>query len=372
MKKIYIPSNLDLKLDVTQHELDKYYYFIHLIYEQRVLYKNSSDYIPLKAEYLRKIIRGYNHYIEKLIELGIIDCDRHYIKGKKSFGYRLLAPYSEVKHKQLELTNKCIINNIEDWKKQRLPMTEVHQHLYGFLNKIDINYEPASTYINNFTIDEYNSSKIAIDKFQNKDFFLYTDDFGNRVHTNVTNLKSNLRKFLSYKNKKLINVDVINSQPLFLYLLLPLYTIRCTFDLSDDDVRLYKDKVQQGKLYDFLMEKAGVSDRKEFKETLFREIFFGRAVNKWFWDLFPSIAKVLANIKKEDYRKMAWMMQRAESDLIINKICRRIMEEHPTCFITTIHDSILTTEENAGLVEIIMKQEFDKLGLLPSIRIEAA
>ena len=103
MKKIYIPSNLDLQDQFSDRDLDKFYYLIHLIYEQRILYKNPEEYIPLKAKYLRMVIRDYNYYRDILIEKNIIECDGRYIKGKKSLGYKLLPPYSEVKHKQIIL-----------------------------------------------------------------------------------------------------------------------------------------------------------------------------------------------------------------------------------------------------------------------------
>lgn len=403
MKKIYIPSNLDLQKILpkgfSDSDLDKFHYFIHLIYEQRILYKNPEEYIPLKARYLRSIIvRNYNYYRDVLIDNGIIDCDGHYITGVKSLGYKLLPPYSEVKHKQITLKNNKIIKNIEKWKRSRLPKTPVHLHLYKFLEKIQIDSTNAFKKIKHLNITEHNFSEIAINKFLDKDFFLISDDYG-RVHTNITTLKSCLREFLTYNNEKLYNVDIINSQPLILLLipyLLP-NTIRCTFnDFFDNDsldIFRYKQLVEDGKLYEYLMECGGnlgkddylaeqneiygeVKDlevkRQSFKEDFFREMLFGKKVSPLFWQLFPSVAKIITEVKKDDYRSLAWMMQRAESDLIINKICRRIMEEHPKCFISTIHDSILTTEDNIQMVKDIMVAEFKKLGLMPSLRIELA
>lgn len=378
MKKIYIPSNLDLTTMLNSSNinlLEKLHYFIHLIYEQRVLYKSSEEYVPLKALYIRRIIREYNECREILVDKGIIACDNQFIKGKKSFGYKLVPPYSEVKHKQVELTNKTMLRNIERWTERRLPQTDVHHHLYKYLKQIEIKYEEAANYISDFDVEEYNPAKIAIDKFLNKDFFLYGDNYG-RVHTNITSLKSSLRKFLIYQNQKLVNIDIVNSQPLFLLLLPPFLPIRCTLsreiESSDMCVVKYKHLVEDGTFYDYLMEHLGDKDRQDFKERFFRETFFGRRVSKEFYNLFPSIAQTLLDLKKSDYRSLAWMMQKAESDLIINKICRRIMVEQPKCFVATIHDSILTTPENVTKISEIISEEFSNVGLLPSIRIEQA
>jgi hypothetical protein len=172
-------------------------------------------------------------------------------------------------------------------------------------------------------------------------------------------------------------VDIINSQPLLLLLIPPLSTssIRCArhkfFEDIDLDIEKYKKLVEQGVLYDYIMNFTGEKDRDKFKERLFRETFFGKRVSKSFLALFPSVAEKLLDIKKEDYRKLAWMMQRVESDLIVNKICRKIMEEYGyDVFIATIHDSILTTEEHVNKIKTVMIDEFGKVGLSPSIRVE--
>ena len=383
MKKIYIPSNLNLVNIIDQEyrndkDLDRLHYIINLIYEQRILYKNSEEYVPLKALYMRNLVaRNYNDYVNVLINKGIIACDRHYIKNEKSFGYKLCDPYAQVRHKEISIKSQGIQNNIERWQAKRLPNTKVHNHLYKFLQEIEINYDEALKFVDNLNTQEYNSAKISIDKFKNKDFFLYCDDFGKRIHTNLTNLRSTLRGYLIYKNQKLVNVDIANSQPLLLLISIPTLfsSIRCTFSVYFDDIAsdvlMYKRLVERGELYDYLMEHVGEKDRNTFKENFFRETFFGKRTSKLFCRLFPTIGEEIKKIKRKDYRKLAWMMQRTESKLMISGICRRIMEEHQDTFIATIHDSVLTTPENVPRIKKIITEEFAKVGLSPHVRTEA-
>lgn len=383
MKKIYIPSNLDLSNIIDKEyqndkDLDRLHYIINLIYEQRILYKNSQEYVPLKAIYMRNlVVRNYNDYVNILVRKGVIACDRHYIKNEKSFGYKLCEPYSLVRHKEISLLSTCVNRNVERWTARRLPTTKVHNHLYGFLQEIEIDYDKAIQFIDKLDVQEYNSAKIAIDKFKNRDFFLYCDEFGKRIHTNITNLRSTLRKYLVYKNQKLVNVDIANSQPLLLLISIPhlSYSIRCTISIYFDDVTPdvlnYKRLVEQGTLYDYLMKHAGETDRSVFKENFFRETFFGKRTSKLFCKLFPTIGEEIKKIKRKNYRRLAWLMQRTESKLMISGICRRIMEEHKDTFMATIHDSILTTQENVPIIKKIMSEEFEKLGLSPTIRIES-
>ena len=333
--------------------------------------------MPLKAIYLRSlIVRNYNDYVQLLISKKVIACDNHFIKNEKSFGYKLCEPYSQVKHMQVDLKSKIVQKNIEKWKLKRLPTTPVHNYLYNLLIKIEINHDEALQQVNLLPVNEYNSSRIAIDKFKNMDFFLYSDDYG-RIHTNITNLKSSLRKFLFYGQKNLVNVDIVNSQPLLLLpTLFPSSTIRCTFskyfENTEMDLWNYKRLVEMGKLYDYLMNYSGETDREAFKERFFRETFFGKRTSKIFCNLFPTVASKLLSVKAKDYRRLAWMMQRTESKLMISQICRRLMEEYHGIFITTIHDSILTTQENVNTVKKIMLEEFVKIGISPTIRIEQA
>src|SRR6516162_2921181 len=128
MKKVYIPSNLNLLefLDPSyrkQHDLDRFHYLIHLIYEQRILYKNPEEFIPLKAIYLGNILgRGtgrmpYTEYRKILINKGVIECDYQFIRGEKSYGYRLTEKYNNVKHKQVDIKSKSLLRNIEKWQQ---------------------------------------------------------------------------------------------------------------------------------------------------------------------------------------------------------------------------------------------------------------
>ena len=52
-------------------------------------------------------------------------------------------------------------------------------------------------------------------------------------------------------------------------------------------------------------------------------------------------------------------------------ICRRILEKLPGTFVSTIHDSILTTPDKVDAVKAIMVEAFQWVGLNPTIRTES-
>jgi hypothetical protein len=46
------------------------------------------------------------------------------------------------------------------------------------------------------------------------------------------------------------------------------------------------------------------------------------------------------------------------------------MNERPRTFIATIHDSIVTTRDQADSIKDVMREEFSRIGLSPTIRVE--
>ncbi len=86
---------------------------------------------------------------------------------------------------------------------------------------------------------------------------------------------------------------------------------------------------------------------------------------------FPNVYKAIDDLKRKDYRQLAYLLQAHESKIMIDVICRRILDELPGTFIATIHDSIMTTPDKADEVRAIMMREFQRFGLNPMIRLEA-
>ena len=145
-----------------------------------------------------------------------------------------------------------------------------------------------------------------------------------------------------------------------------------------DDVMEFIDLCERGVLYDDLMRRLGIpaQRRKGFKRLFFSQVFFGKIkttgrVRELFSRDFPNVYKAINDLKRKDYRQLAYLLQAHESKIMIDVICRRILDELPETFIATIHDSIMTTFDKAEVVKAIMVREFHRFGLNPMIRLEA-
>lgn len=426
----YNPESFD-PTRYLPHELHRYAddarYFVHVLYGKRVFDKRAKDdWIPLKKVYLRRVMgsRTCDPVVQALIQAGVVEFKRHYIVGKESYKYRLREDLRHEYHCRYKVQDCRLIRQIEkvrseeDRAKVRL---DVHKHLYRYLRKLRIDVDQVRR-------NEPPQTHVLAEAIADKHFGFTPDKFG-RVHTNLTNLKRELRQYLNYQGQELSHIDVRNSQPLMLSVLLfhcylhdgrlqslhsfsplkdifknlnlpepgrfspasitlspegikplpprPLRCARHLFITAPEDVWEYVSLCEKGLFYEELMKGLGIAeeDRNEFKKDFFARIFYCKngyhtPESNYFRDRFPNVAQVVRELKAKDHSWLPTMLQRVEASVIINRIIRRMMNEYPNIFVSTIHDSVLTTTEHAGLVEGIMKEEFRRLWLEPTLRVD--
>jgi hypothetical protein len=131
-----------------------------------------------------------------------------------------------------------------------------------------------------------------------------------RRHTPFTRLPSNIRSHVFFRSRpesRIFEIDIMNSQPVFLLIDLMENEKKCS-TYNEQPSRLipeaihqgnhrlpqppkgalllcgtlckFRQDVEDGELYDRLMKELGVTDRKAFKEDFFAHILYGR-VGKW-------------------------------------------------------------------------------------------
>src|SRR5262249_49452664 len=146
----------------------------------------------------------------------------------------------------------------------------VHRHLLQYLRRVEIDYPSAlDALLGDEDFEPANET--AIQFLRDRAFFFHVCDYG-RVHTNLTNLKSRMRPFLSYRGMPLVNLDIRNSQPLIFSILLR----RRYAGRMPPDVQRYVELVQQGRFYEHLMDAGGIAAerRSRFKRQFFGHVFF--------------------------------------------------------------------------------------------------
>ena len=190
--------------------------------------------------------------------------------------------------------------------------------------------------------------------------------FGWRFHSNLTRLKAEARRALRVNGKPLAEIDIKNSQPLFLAKLLK--------ERGVAGCERYIEICQQELATPTSRRKAGVT-RAEAKAAIIETVFFARlgarhAVKTLFKREFPQVWEFIEEVKKKDHRKLARLLQRTEAKFVIYSVCERIRMENPAMFIATIHDSILHLPKDSAYVRAVLEAEFAKWGLKPRLEIE--
>lgn len=436
--KLYIPEKINLdsllveKPPNFQFERDCFVYIINLVIDipsrKRDLLDKIDGYTPINRKYLQKRIHGYKRYIEYLKSQGILIERNVYSPGKYSMGLKI-SPRYDSKIIPVSITKWTLIKSIVySHKAYNEELTQEYSYLEKWLNhKITVDYESCVSFLDGLYREElknpeikderlrYNSRLLPLHKLKENQFSFYVDNTGYRLHTNFTQMMSQLRKFIKYDGKKLCAVDIKNSQ-LFLsigllddelftlndisnkitnpelinhsnYPIMIVENIKAIKDKSD--VILFKTYVSQGKFYehfgDKLLEEGLIEDvpgselREIAKEITFSAIYSpNRSIGynkpmQLFKQLFPNVFKIYSLIKKgsSNHPALSICLQRFEADLVLNDACRRIAEDRPDVFIATLHDSIITTEDNVDYVEKALSNVLrERLGVKPPLKIE--
>jgi len=358
--------------------------------KQDIDYSNQFTDIP--QNYFKDIITN-PRYIKSakdfLIDKGIIECDNIYSKiGGKALGYRFnndyLSKLVKVVVKKPTITKK-IIKNVNE--KNNAVNDKYKKYKEYFLNNFSIDYKKAIKYLDNnlfksleyispsYTsslcgvnleqkikiINKYNHHFMAVSAINDGELFFRHNKTNGRIDTNLTNLKSELKQFISPKG--LVQLDIVNSQPYFLSLLIPSL---CGVNLEQDIIK-FIDVTRKGKFYEFFQQQYNLQtgqfiDRKGIKDIMFC-IFYSKNTSykkekRIFKMLFPNVLKIIENQKKNKHNQLAIQMQITESKMCIDTICQELDRNNIEYF--TIHDAWLVDDKNINETKKIIQDCFDK------------
>ncbi len=398
----YVPTRLDQNA-FPDHLWPYAAYFLNLLHWKWICWQGDDNgFIRLKHKYITRIIpRAYWAGIrDKLVGRGIVLESRSFESGRKALGFKLAPNYWQVQ--RIVCTDDKINQRIQKVYREQNQLLPVHRWLVSKLGDLRCDMDQAKRIFgtlhpepeSKFDVDEYRDLLYGCcQRIADGEQTLSVDRFG-RVHTPITRLARQLRPCLSVNGQKLVNLDLANSQPLIAGLVASeFYRSRSAahrlrtrafgadsnpyfkrkpkcMDRCRDDLNAYMQLCEQGKIYEHFGE-----DRERVKRMFLTAMYDkSRSRPSHLQDKlvreFPSVAFMLESFKAKDYRRAAHIMQNVESTLFIGCMVRRIMEERPCVPLFTIHDSLMTTPEHVGYVELVIREAFGRLGITPTIRIE--
>lgn len=403
--------------------------------------KTPGGYVPLSSQILRRHIGNYKQYLHYLTEVThVLETNHHYQKGKCK-GYRFTPPYR---------TRVTPVNSLKQQRykkhKSERRITAAMKKKYGHIVKwfnhhLEIFYEQAMEYIHRDyeknlkspvvkkvtrrgviykdADKQYRAAHYHIEAIQQKSFHCNIDTNVKRFHSNLTNMNSQSRKFLTYNGKELHCLDISNSQPYLSLLLfspefwngekggdrfsvnrlgiksllkginkskLSSYIMYQNTSVmqAGSELHEFMNLVTSGKFYELMRDKInselGYHYTRDEVKTLMLMCFFSdnrfigqpdAEPKRIFKQLFPFVYGFFALIKKNDNSLLARLLQRIESYIIIDVITKRIARERPYMPFYTIHDSIATTEVHIPYLRMVMEQELYKyIGFAPTLKTE--
>lgn len=272
-----------------------------------------------------------------------------------------------------------------------------------------------------------NGYREAIKKINLTEASFKQDSYGYRLYTPLTSLKKELRQFVRYKGERLVEIDLANSQLFFLIPLLnwKLYhpqagngkkgSLKHTIWIGERDRRLYSNTIMfckklemqyskgfqeisfvsdacKGIIYERIGEylsaegyfEKGESDdqkRAQVKKYLLKLIFASPIEHHSMykshigpiWEAFkacyPEVGQVVSLVKEVDYKAISRLLQRIESYCMLDGLCKAVNDKHPEIPLFTLHDCIITTEENIDVVEKELLAAITEIvGFTPSIK----
>jgi hypothetical protein len=396
--KIYVTPSITSKVkeicDITTKRKRFDWHYLYVVSTLRMIPLmdrriQKEDFVSLNMDLLERLIskQEATTIINNLIDNGIIETDNIVIRGEKSRGYRFTEAYKNCKWtltdiKDIKLSEK-LDKNIITMSSEIDKCGRGYKIVNFWLNELQINVPKAKRFIKsmeNLTDKEFESYESSVELLGKRQYHRLVDKTAGRFHTNLTNITTPLRQFLSIDGQELWGTDLTSSQPVFMAIIM-----RNIATVDKVELEKFTEVVCSGLFYEYIAEKAGLDldlndykIRKEFKKKVFSGALFDRNrkdYSKWekiFSESFPTILKAAREIKKKDHNRFAIMLQKEEAKFFFKCIekCDDILGKGKVPMLS-IHDSIVSHKEHIDIIQQVLEQEFTKqFGLSPKLKTE--
>lgn len=395
----------------------------------------EDGYIPINSSVLRNYFKDYLSYLDYLLQTGVLVTDGIVVPEEKSYGYKFSLKYEEqpmVRYTYLaarstlpeprleerfnrhtrKFEHNTLLNYpyLSHWYEQKKLAISSQAKKYAWNRRVYANQiEQGKDYQAQYQAALYN-----IIALENQEYKAQIDSNVHRLHSAITNMQKDYRNFLRYDGKELTAIDISNSQPFLLCILLQpefwdkksdayinighlpeniqkMFTPsllteikRYVASIPAEKLQNYIREVSIGNLYEFMQRKINNPniDRSRVKTMILITFFSDNryisqqtedaSLKRRFRVLFPEIYNLIAKCKRSKKNRFACLLQSVESEIILHRCCKRIWdEEEHKVPVFTIHDSIATTAENVGFVKRIMDEElFKAAGVHPDFKEE--
>lgn len=397
--KRYIPEKVYEKIQELDYKNKEHLYVISdMIYRATIFRKEDKNYsnsfIDIPKFYFRDLIcdsKSLSNAFSILKSSGVIQCDNVYSKESgKALGYRfsdeMISKLMSIGLEKKTISRKIIKNRNE---RNNAVNERLHKYRDFYLSNFKIDYDSALEHLDkwyNYSIsytpsyvggilnpdmikilNKYNHIFMSISAIKDGDLYFRKNATNGRIDTNLTSLKGEYRKFI-ISEKKLVQIDIVNSQPF----MLGLYLINKFGDCLDNkslkaEIDKYIGWTSAGIFYErfektYFNKTGKALTRKDIKNIMF-SIFYSkngsyRKEKNIFKSMFPLIMDFIEKEKKNKHNEFAIKLQRIESKICLDVICKELDELG--VYYYTIHDAWIVDEDRREEVEKIIIRKFNE------------
>ncbi|MCT4629600.1 hypothetical protein [Winogradskyella sp.] len=256
-KELYKKLKFQVHANNTIHQKGKYHikldiaaYFIHLICHKSLQRKDKlkNGYVNLKAEYLKKYHANYTVYFKFLEKIELVESTRSYRPKHYSKGYRIkheldCSDFDCYEVKDFSFRKKLTKLNLK--RMQTADKTTYHLTKWLNIDHLSIDYDNAIQYLKNYKglPKQKQIRKFAVEIIRTGLIDYSREGRDNRLHSILTHLPKDMRKFIkTSNNEELMALDIKSSQPYLFAALLKLIFIDKDLIKIEGLYKLIKDK----------------------------------------------------------------------------------------------------------------------------------
>jgi hypothetical protein len=259
-------------------------YLIHIVSSLIIRYYFSKENkFKLNSEVLKSNYgKYYNYYIQFLLERGVIVLKKDYSRGSSSRIYALTdrvltSSLQYYENSDKVLNSKKYLEKKWNWECNTSSINrEIREKLVSDLYSIDLDVDLSQLYLLDKSYEhqlDIERDNFILQAISRGSIYYHFDEYG-RFHTPFTILPKPIRNnCLTIEGESLCEIDIPNSQPLFLTKLIQLHT---QIPVNPEEFSKFKEMVFEGSLYKEILGLTGLKSNKEVKKLVF-ETFFGKS-----------------------------------------------------------------------------------------------
>ena len=153
------------------------------------------------------------------------------------------------------------------------------------------------------------------------------------------------------------------------------------YTLSPFYLDFYKNVLDRYYVYTNTPRNIQTDDRDKLKGTMMFVLFDDNQNHrnnnhhiKIFQTVYPGVERWINQVHKLiGKQRFSYLLQRAESYLLLNVICREFNEQNPTAPLLTIHDGVFTTLKHVQKLKgLVLKRLNELTGVLPGCKVKSS